>query len=317
MAVQCGELLDQEQGTRIGTNRSILRCFDERIDEDTGEGRSTWRRNASIPSKPNALYIVLSTSPKTYGLDTLRPNVHHGHRFMLLYVVRKDTRCSFGCKVRSLASNPPWCGGLFRCLRTVLLSAFVGSLQALRPNLTPKDSDIDYCTLFVARMLLARRVLTRNLSIPLSEATVLTFLAPIATCYILSFLIPDEPFTRQQQIAGVVSLLGVLLIARPAAIFKAISGGDDPVGDSPPADGEPGGGFLPANQTSNTPFGSSPLSPTSSQHLLAIGASLLGVVGACCAYTTIRMIGAKAHPLISVNVSLLPDLRACVVVHVA
>lgn len=139
------------------------------------------------------------------------------------------------------------------------------------------------------------------LYIPLSEATVLTFLAPIATCYVLSFVIPDEPFTRHQQVAGVVSLLGVLLIARPAAIFKSITGTGGPREDAPPVSGDYGGGVVSTNATSNSPFDSHPLDPTSSQHLLAIGVSLLGVLGACVAYTTIRMIGKRAHPLISVN----------------
>jgi drug/metabolite transporter (DMT)-like permease len=42
-------------------------------------------------------------------------------------------------------------------------------------------------------------------------------------------------------------------------------------------------------------------SVTAAQRLTAVLVGLLGVVGAVCAYTTIRVIGLRAHPLISVN----------------
>lgn len=114
------------------------------------------------------------------------------------------------------------------------------------------------------------------LYMPLAEATVLTFLAPIVACYACSFLMPNEQFTRKQQLAGLVSLLGVVLIARP------FSGGKMDVADVD-VDERVG------------------LAPTASQHLLAIGVGLVGVVGAACAYTTIRLIGTRAHPLVSVT----------------
>lgn len=40
---------------------------------------------------------------------------------------------------------------------------------------------------------------------------------------------------------------------------------------------------------------------TPTQRLIAVGVALLGVLGAATAYTTIRWIGKRAHPLISVN----------------
>ena len=40
---------------------------------------------------------------------------------------------------------------------------------------------------------------------------------------------------------------------------------------------------------------------TSVQRLIAVGVALIGVLGAASAYTTIRWIGKRAHPLISVN----------------
>lgn len=107
----------------------------------------------------------------------------------------------------------------------------------------------------------------------LSEATVLTFLAPIASCYACSFVLPNEVFTRRQQLAAVVSLAGVVLIARPfgLATRPPASGNDDGAGRD------------------------------ETQHILAIGMGLVGVAGASCAYTTIRVIGQRAHPLVSVT----------------
>lgn len=104
----------------------------------------------------------------------------------------------------------------------------------------------------------------------LSEATVITFLAPIMTCYACSFLIPGETFSRRQQLAGVVSLVGVVLIARPFS--KQNRSGDE-----------------------------SPDAADSYHHILATVVAFVGVLGAAGAYTSIRMIGRRAHPLVSVT----------------
>ncbi|GKZ70706.1 hypothetical protein AnigIFM60653_009658 [Aspergillus niger] len=112
--------------------------------------------------------------------------------------------------------------------------------------------------------------------LPLSEATVVTFLAPILSCYACSLLIPNEFFTRKQQLAGLVSLAGVVLIARPFPFMR--SGGD-----SEPEQGD------------------KPGATDSYHHVLAIVVALFGVLGASCAYTTIRMIGQRCHPLVSVT----------------
>lgn len=110
--------------------------------------------------------------------------------------------------------------------------------------------------------------------LPLSEATVLTFLAPILSCYAMSLFVPHESFTWKHQLAGLVSLGGVMLIARP---FPSSSNG------APKDGGERKG------------------QPDELHHLLAILMALVGVLGAACAYTTIRMIGKRAHPLVSVT----------------
>ncbi|PLB35902.1 DMT family transporter [Aspergillus candidus] len=111
----------------------------------------------------------------------------------------------------------------------------------------------------------------------LSEATVLTFLAPILSCYACSFFIPNETFTWKQQLAGLVSLGGVVLIARP---FSAAS---------PPQTPPAGPGIENSHRGSEA------------DHVAATIMALVGVMGASCAYTAIRMIGQRCHPLVSVT----------------
>jgi drug/metabolite transporter (DMT)-like permease len=111
----------------------------------------------------------------------------------------------------------------------------------------------------------------------LADATVITFLAPIVTGWVCSVM-PGlkEPWTKDEAIAGVVSLVGVVAIVRPGAMF----GGAVPVEGA----GQGGGREV-----------------TPEQRLVAVLVALVGVLGASTAYTTIRLIGKRAHPLISVN----------------
>lgn len=129
------------------------------------------------------------------------------------------------------------------------------------------------------------------LYLPISEATILTFVGPIGSCYAFSLLIPGETFSKQQQIAGFVSLAGVILIAQPVSLFTGSGNRSMPDPDIP----------LPSNTTMSTPELDGPPEPTSSQHLQAVGIAMLGVVGGIGALTSIRSIGTRAHALISVN----------------
>lgn len=139
------------------------------------------------------------------------------------------------------------------------------------------------------------QVLTMNqidslLYLPLADATVITFLSPALAGY-ACYLLFGEPFTRIEQIASMVSLLGVILIARPTSFFHL--GNPDPDPHSPPGA---------SNITSTVAdHGYNFPTPTSGQRLSAIAISLLGVAGSACVYTTLRWIGQRAHPLISVN----------------
>jgi drug/metabolite transporter (DMT)-like permease len=112
--------------------------------------------------------------------------------------------------------------------------------------------------------------------LPLAEATVFRFLVPIVTSFACSIFL-NQIFTRKEFFAGIIALLGVVIIAHPASIFGRV---DDDVGTSE------------AGKIDEV---------TPTQRLIAIILSLLGVFGASGAYTTIRIIGDRAHALISVN----------------
>ncbi|EDU39585.1 RhaT Permease metabolite transporter DMT superfamily [Pyrenophora tritici-repentis] len=112
--------------------------------------------------------------------------------------------------------------------------------------------------------------------LPLAEAVVLRFLVPIVTASACSVFL-GQAFTRKEFIAGVVAFTGVVIIAHPPWIFGKVD--DD---------------LLPKE-----PTGIDKVTPA--QRFIAILVSLLGVLGASGAYTTIRVIGHQAHALVSVN----------------
>ena len=129
--------------------------------------------------------------------------------------------------------------------------------------------------------------------LPIAEAVVITFLAPIIAGWASALLI-HEPFTRMHQIAAFLSFVGVVMIAQPTSIF----------GTSRPSAVTVVGSEMQsasANATSPVHDAYSMDGVTSNQRLIAIGVGLLGACGAAGAYTTIRWIGKRAHPLISVN----------------
>jgi len=131
------------------------------------------------------------------------------------------------------------------------------------------------------------------LYLPLADATVITFLAPGISCWACSILI-KEPFTRTDKIGTLISLVGVVFIARPTSMFHMSNA------NTPPAGGN--ADMSPAGNTTSSPGSASDYDQvTPSQRLGAVGIALVGVFGAVSAYTTIRWIGKRAHPLISVN----------------
>lgn len=135
--------------------------------------------------------------------------------------------------------------------------------------------------------------------LPLADATVITFLSPSLACWACSYFI-NEPFTRMEQIAAYISLFGVVLIARPVSLFTALSYTNEPV---PTATGSSGGDILPTNMTANSSnhMAAEHDNVSPAQRGVAVGIAMLGVLGSAGAYTTLRWIGQRAHPLISVN----------------
>ena len=120
----------------------------------------------------------------------------------------------------------------------------------------------------------------------------------LLACWACSILI-KEPFSRLEQLAGLVSLIGVALIARPTSLFSAVASEDTPsaTGNS---DVMPGGNATAAPDGRDADA-SSYDNVTPHERVVAVGIALIGVLGAATAYTTIRWIGKRAHPLISVN----------------
>ncbi|KAF8308540.1 hypothetical protein DL93DRAFT_1870681 [Clavulina sp. PMI_390] len=102
----------------------------------------------------------------------------------------------------------------------------------------------------------------------LSDATSITFLQS-STISVAGFLLLHEPFKVKELTAGLCALFGVLLIARPDAIFGRAS-------DSDPA-------------------------VEKGARLGAVGVALLGVLGTTGALITIRHIGTRAHPMHSIS----------------
>jgi drug/metabolite transporter (DMT)-like permease len=94
---------------------------------------------------------------------------------------------------------------------------------------------------------------------------------------IVCFIWLREPFTWKEALCSFIAFAGVLCVARPSWLFPS-----PPIPDS--ADGK-----------APTPI------ITAHQRTLAVLIAILGTFGASMAYATIRVIGKRAHSLISVN----------------
>ncbi|SJX64358.1 uncharacterized protein SRS1_15000 [Sporisorium reilianum f. sp. reilianum] len=114
-------------------------------------------------------------------------------------------------------------------------------------------------------------------SLSLSDATVITFLSPLATGFLAHVLL-HEPFTLRERIAGVSSLAGVTLIARPSFLF-----GDD-AGTGVPEDGDI---ELPPPSLPDS-------STTEAARIIGILVALAGVVLMAGAWVCLRRIGKRA-----------------------
>lgn len=113
------------------------------------------------------------------------------------------------------------------------------------------------------------------LYLSLSDAVAITFLVPLVTAF-LAFVVLHERYSIVEGICSIISLGGVILIAKPHFIFGKEADNESNVDDS--------------IESSST-----------EKRLLASGVGLLGVMGASLVYIVIRKIGKDTHALISVS----------------
>lgn len=135
--------------------------------------------------------------------------------------------------------------------------------------------------------------------LPLAEATVINFLAPLLGTW-LSYWFIRVSFDIREVLAGLLSFIGVILIAQPSSLFS-------PSHDSTP--------LVTSNCTDKINvlrtlangtcllLGAPPGFPegTSAQRVSAVLFALAGVVGGAVAYCSTLWIGKRAHPLIISN----------------
>jgi drug/metabolite transporter (DMT)-like permease len=100
-----------------------------------------------------------------------------------------------------------------------------------------------------------------------ADATILVFLTPLTTA-VAGAVFLKEGYSVKQAVAGVFSLLGVVLIGRPAFLFGSLNATPQALPDA-----------------------------ASAQRLAGVGACMVSVLGNTGAYTSIRAIGKRAHPM--------------------
>jgi drug/metabolite transporter (DMT)-like permease len=125
------------------------------------------------------------------------------------------------------------------------------------------------------------------LYLPLADATVITFLSPVIACAVCAVLLKEE-FSRIEQLAASVSLLGVVLIARPTALFSYFQ--------------QSGTGTQPPMSAKNSTQGTTDAlydEATSEQKVLAVTVAMVGVFGGATVITALRWISNRAHVCIA------------------
>ncbi|TLD03201.1 uncharacterized protein PgNI_12461 [Pyricularia grisea] len=137
--------------------------------------------------------------------------------------------------------------------------------------------------------------------LPLSDATFISFIIPTITA-IVCFVFLKEPMTKHETFAGVLAFTGVLLIARPTFLFGSSSSSSS----SPSLDEDPAAAATAATANVSGDYFFSTLAPTPpavspTQRTLAIIGGVGGCFCAATSYATIRVIGKRAHSLVSVN----------------
>lgn len=113
----------------------------------------------------------------------------------------------------------------------------------------------------------------------------------------------QEPYTAREAAAGLIALTGVLLVARPPFLFgKKATQPITTLLDIP--DMSATGAFDAASLTtyySSLASSMASQQPSPTERSVAVLVAILGTFSAAVAYASIRVIGKRAHSLISVN----------------
>ncbi|KAF2648438.1 DUF6-domain-containing protein [Lophiostoma macrostomum CBS 122681] len=132
-----------------------------------------------------------------------------------------------------------------------------------------------------------------------SDATVITFIIPTMTA-LVCFVWLREPYTWKEALAGVIAFAGVLFVARPPWLFPVEE--QDPITNELGLTAEKMASVLSSvvgETADKPPMTPAPLSPVHKAAVISIG--VVGAFMGATAYATIRVIGKRAHSLISVN----------------
>ncbi|TLD24059.1 hypothetical protein PspLS_06576 [Pyricularia sp. CBS 133598] len=245
------------------------------------------------PSRPRSRSTISGSRPRQPGPTTwtgrLGSSLHNtwlGHRAVLLMLLAQFFGVSMNMCARILEHEEE---GAMHPTQLLFVRMIITVVFANLYMWWAKTPDAPFGKPGVRWLLLARGVTGffgiygmwySIMYLPLAEATVITFLVPCVTGYLCHIVI-HEPFTRKEQIASFIALIGVVLIARPAALLGS---------DEDPSTAE-------KSETSGNPVDEI----TPAQRLGAIAAALVGVLGTAGAFLSIRHIGPRAHPLVSVN----------------
>ncbi|OBA19816.1 hypothetical protein METBIDRAFT_208561 [Metschnikowia bicuspidata var. bicuspidata NRRL YB-4993] len=119
----------------------------------------------------------------------------------------------------------------------------------------------------------------------LSDAVTITFLIPMVTAF-FAWIVLGEKYSLLEAVCSLLSLGGILLVAKPDFLFGLQSESETPQLDSA--------------ESSN-----------SGLRVLGTVVGLLGVCGASAVYVLLRKIGKAAHPLISVSYFALTTCVIC------
>ncbi|KAI0114712.1 hypothetical protein F4814DRAFT_290515 [Daldinia grandis] len=122
----------------------------------------------------------------------------------------------------------------------------------------------------------------------ISDATVISFLVPTMTAFIC-FIALREPFTVKEAIAGLIAFAGVLFIARPTFLFPQHRAHEPELNGTSLFMVDQSKGIVPS------------VPATPAERSIAALLAVIGTFGAAAAYSTIRVIGKRAHSLVSVN----------------